>query len=541
MGIKHYVTDRRILLLIVIIASLAALDVVYGIHFGIEFVGGTQIPVTLATPVNPEQMSNLTSILQQRVSTFGLKEVTIEGIGNDQIYVIIPSVSGPEINSTINIIDSQGIFDGVVNGKGALNGSSILSGSIGAVPATQVGTNVSWAVNFYVTTQGAKHFGSTVFGQANQPIYMFLDRPTKAIVLLNSSLLSYQQSGQINTFSQSSELSAITIATEFGNRTIPVEVLNPTASNWNSLYSYFASHNSTYKEVIVAKSTPASIKSDLKKLNYTVVQVSSFNMTPTFESTGTSLSSTSVFVSTWPAIGLLSAPILSPEITNGSAGLSYQISGYAPTTLSLQQKISFADNQSKTIASILSGGALPVHVIVDTPTTIKPTLGSEFLVISGAAALLAIIAVAIFITIRYRNIFLIVPILLTTFAELFIIVSIIGLIGTIDLAAVAGMIAVVGTGVDAQIIITDEVLQGNKDQSIKSRFGNAFNIIWINAGLLVLAMLPLLFSTSLVTIIGFAESTILGALLGVLITRPAYGAIIRRRYEGKEEQSANKV
>ena len=43
-------------------------------------------------------------------------------------------------------------------------------------------------------------------------------------------------------------------------------------------------------------------------------------------------------------------------------------------------------------------------------------------------------------------------------------------------------------------------------------------------------MLPLFFSTSLVSVIGFAEATIIGALLSVLITRPAYGAILSKRY-----------
>jgi preprotein translocase subunit SecD len=38
-------------------------------------------------------------------------------------------------------------------------------------------------------------------------------------------------------------------------------------------------------------------------------------------------------------------------------------------------------------------------------------------------------------------------------------------------------------------------------------------------------MVPLLFS-GMVEIIGFAISTILGALLGLLISRPAYAAII---------------
>jgi Preprotein translocase subunit SecD len=121
--------------------------------------------------------------------------------------------------------------------------------------------------------------------------------------------------------------------------------------------------------------------------------------------------------------------------------------------------------------------------------------------------------------------------MLTTFFELFIIFSVIGLVGTIDLSAVAGMIAIVGTGVDAQIIITDEVLAGfGKHGTTRILLGNAFYIVWADAMLLVIAMVPLFFSTSLVQVIGFSESTIIGALLGVLITRPAYGAIIGKHY-----------
>jgi len=252
--------------------------------------------------------------------------------------------------------------------------------------------------------------------------------------------------------------------------------------------------------------------------------------------TGTQVGQTTFIVNSWPAIGLLSAPLLSPGVTNGSTGQSYQISGYAPSTLSLQDKLTYAQTESQTIASVLSGGALPVHVIVGTPTTMPPTLGKHFLYISAIAALLAVVIVSLVIMVRYRRFFLIMPIMLTTFAELFIILSIIGLIGTIDLAAVAGMIAVVGTGVDAQIIITDEIISG-KSEAIKLRLSNAFYIVWADAILLVIAMLPLLFSTSLVSIIGFSESTILGALLGVLITRPAYGAIVSIHYSGAENNA----
>jgi len=539
MATIDYAKDRRILFLLLIVLALGALDVTYGgphiLHFGIEFIGGTQIPITLGSAVTPDQMSNLISILQQRVSTFGLKQVTVEGIGNTGLYVTIPSVSASEINATIAIIDSQGVFQGIVSGREALNGSSILSGSIGSAPPSTIGSNVSWSVNFYLTPKGAAKFAKIVFGQAYQPLYLFLDRPVKTIVLLNSS---YLNSAASTGLTQSQAITTIQTAATFGNSSIPIEILNANATNWNLLRPYFASHNKTYTRVILSSSTPAPVVNALENLNYTLTYLTVQNMTPQFETIPTGTTAMINAVQTWPAIGLLSAPRLDPGVTNGTSGVSYVISGASPANLSLNAKVNFATQESKTIASILSGGSLPVKVIVGTPTTIPATLGTKFLGISGIAAILAVIAVVATIVIRYRKLFLILPIVLTVLAELFIIVSVIGLLGTIDLAAVAGMIAVVGTGVDAQIIITDEVLSRSQGSEVKSRLKSAFYIVWVDAALIIIAMLPLLFSTSLVSIIGFSESTIMGALLGILITRPAYGAIVSIHYQKGESSGA---
>ncbi len=521
MAFIDYLKDLRVITLIVIVVLLAALDLAYGVHFGIEFVGGTQIPITLEHSVDPSTMASLLNTLQQRVSTFGLKQVTVEGIGNTNVYVTVPSVSKAEIDSTINIIQSQGIFQALVSGREALNGSGIVQSTVGAPTPTLINGNATWVVTFYMTQPASVRFSKVVFGQANQPIYMFLDRPTGAILLFNSSLLS----GTVNS---SSQIQAMQQATAFGNLTIPIEFINSQGSNWANLYPFFKVNRANYTKVLLSSGTSNSVISNLTALNYSLVFFSSSNITPQFTTVATSIS-TQTLVQAWPAIGLVSEANLEPSLTNGTITQSLEITGAAPTTLGPTQKLAYATNQTKTISSILTGGALPVHVIVGTPTTIPPTLGKHFELISGEAAVLAIIAVSMVITIRYRKAFLIVPIILTTLTELFIIVSIIGLIGTIDLAAVAGMIAVIGTGVDAQIIITDEILSGS-ESTMKIRLGNAFYIIWSDAALLVIAMLPLLFSVSLVDIIGFSESTILGALLGVLITRPAYGAIVSRRY-----------
>ncbi|MEM3791574.1 MAG: hypothetical protein QXL16_02500 [Candidatus Micrarchaeaceae archaeon] len=514
-----YLKDYRIISLIFIIVALLILDLKIGLHLGIEFIGGTTIPVSLDYPANPLQLSQTISALQQRLSTFGLKEVTLEGVGNQEIYITIPNATSSEINQTIQVIESQGVFEGIVNGKEALNGSSILQSGVGVLPVTKANGTYTWGVQFVVTQGAAERFSKVVFGEANKPIYMFLDRPSKAILLLNQSLLSKQ-------YNLSNEINAMNNAATFGNSTIPILIY----TNPNSALQFLKAHNSTYKRVI-AYGINQSLEESIKKLNYTLIISSPSNMTPQFSEISLPNGSVELFVSSWPAIGLLSAPVLNPSITNGSVSEEYEISGVAPLNMSPEEQFAYANQQAKEIASILSGGSLPIPVIVQRPYYTPPTLGKHFEYVSGIAGVLSIAGVMALISTRYRKLKLIFPIFLTTASELFIIISIIGLVGTIDIPAVAGIIAVVGTGVDAQIIITDELIR--KEGSLKMRYGNAFYIIWVDALLLIIAMLPLLFSTSLVSIIGFAEATILGALIGVLLTRPAYAAIVSKMFEEK--------
>ena len=95
-------------------------------------------------------------------------------------------------------------------------------------------------------------------------------------------------------------------------------------------------------------------------------------------------------------------------------------------------------------------------------------------------------------------------------------------------AAGTGMLAAIGVSVDAQIVVTDELLK--KEEETRKRMEKAFGIITTSVMVAVVAMLPLLLLSGLVEIIGFATATILGSLLGLFITRPAYGAIAERLF-----------
>jgi len=250
---------------------------------------------------------------------------------------------------------------------------------------------------------------------------------------------------------------------------------------------------------------------------FVVLVVPDDEISPTITQMGTG----DFIVDEWKAVGLLSSPTLNPSVTVGTPNYGYIISGGAEGVG--QERQIDAYQKSKSIESILKGGALPIQISLGSRTTIPAPLGEEFLRLSIIGVFLALIAISIFVSLRYRKTKILLPIIAISVSELIILLSILGSF-TIDLAAMAGIIAAIGVGVDAQIVITDELLKKNQG-SPKDRLENAFSIITINVTVAIFAMLPLLFS-GMVEVIGFAISTILGSLLGFLISRPAYAALI---------------
>lgn len=183
----------------------------------------------------------------------------------------------------------------------------------------------------------------------------------------------------------------------------------------------------------------------------------------------------------------------------------------------------------KNLQTILITGSLPVKLNVVNMDTISPTLGNEFVRSTFVMAIIAAIAVIAVIFAKYREFRITVPIAITLLSEILIILGVAALIGwNIDLAAIAGIIVAVGTGVDDQIVITDETLRGEAHiMNWKEKFKRAFSIIMVAYALTVVAMIPLLFAGAGL-LKGFAITSILGVSVGVFITRPAYAAIVER-------------
>lgn len=494
------------------IVLLAALNIgVHGMNFGIDFVGGTRIPVLLDHPVDESTMDEMVQTIKSRASTLGLKEVKARALGDSIINVEIASSDEETISFIESTLSQQGVYLGVIDGKVAVSGENIYRTSIRAMgPAELAQQRADWGVAFAVDREGAEEFADAARNKGDYPIYMFLDRPDDVFLFYERDSFRSQM------FPDSGEKESIGSLEDMlmleGERDIPVYLIEDMPENLT------APTNLT--RAFVSDSVSESIKQDLENRGFTVVELNESVMTPEFTRTRSGV----LIVTKLEAVGLLTAPLLGGGITSGSLNYNYVVTGSVQETdPALKQQESIA--RVKSIESILKGGALPVQISLGSRTTLPAALGSEFLKLSLMGIAIALVFISVLIGVRYRNLRATAPIVIISLAELLILLSILGSF-TIDLAAMAGILAAIGVGVDAQIVITDELLKRD-DRSTAEKVDLAFGIIRTNAIVAVFSMVPLLFS-GLVEIIGFAISTMLGALLGYMLTRPAYAAIVEK-------------
>jgi preprotein translocase subunit SecD len=246
-----------------------------------------------------------------------------------------------------------------------------------------------------------------------------------------------------------------------------------------------------------------------------------------------------------------------------------------PTISTGGQSEAEARQEMQDLQAILQSGRLPAPVRVDSISSLTSSLGSSFMQASILSILGSLVAVGFLIYVRYRNPKLVVPIVFTGASEVLILMGLwFSTVATLSLSAVAGIIAAVGTGVDDQIIITD---QSDRDtvKGWKQRMKTAFFVIFTSAASTIGAMTPILspsFSTIMIGAAGvgligynrytrnsnphyiaigaaaiaisvfvsqlslsaaalseiheFASTTIVGIMVGIAVTRPAYAKIL---------------
>lgn len=276
--------------------------------------------------------------------------------------------------------------------------------------------------------------------------------------------------------------------------------------------------------------------------------------------------------------GYLKSPIVL-YLDNGPVtdlSIASDLAGRVLTEISIEgfrQERKEAVAERSALQSILKAGALPVGLEIANIESVSAGLGSNFMESAARSAVFAVLAVAVVVTVRYRSLKIALPMVLTSVGEVVILLGVsargnslpwagalllslalillayqkkihvdfLDLFGvflipvmavflswTIDLAVIAGTIAFIGTGISQMIIISDEVSRSRLVPiSPWEKIKKAFAMVFASAMTVISAMFALLFiGVGLVK--GFAITSIVGVLIGVLITRPAYSQIVER-------------
>ena len=190
-------------------------------------------------------------------------------------------------------------------------------------------------------------------------------------------------------------------------------------------------------------------------------------------------------------------------------------------------------DEARNLAVNLRAGVMPAQLDIGAGEVsfVSAQQGDQFRFLAFIIGILATLTVATSVSLRYGNMKIAAPMLITAGAEVIILLAISSVLNyPIDIAVIAGFVAVIGTGVDDLIIIADQVMGGENpatsDKIFERRFRKALWIILGAAGTTILALGPLAI-LELNELQGFAIFTIIGVIAGVLLTRPAYGDMLR--------------
>ena len=209
----------------------------------------------------------------------------------------------------------------------------------------------------------------------------------------------------------------------------------------------------------------------------------------------------------------------------GSSTTQIAISG-SGTGTTRAEAFDDATTSMKQLQTVLISGSLPFKLKIEKLDTISPLLGKQFISTILIAGLAAITAVGLLVFLRYRNFKFSLAVLITSLSEVLIILGFSALFNrNLDLPAIAGIIAAIGTGVDSQIIILDEAQITNL--SLREKIKRAFFIILGTYVTTLFALLPLIWAGAGL-LKGFAITTIIGISVGVFITRPAFAEIVKK-------------
>jgi len=522
---------KVLLMLAFLLFSFATIGL-RGLQFGIDFRGGTLFQIELAEPIqNIDERARVVQTIQQRLDWTGLRDISVNFFGDEFVIAQVAESDPETIERIESLLKKQGVFESMIDGNTIFSGEDIIE--MPKDPAKgyslyKEGSGVRWVLPFVLKSTAARSFTEMAFHKCElvsfspetgreydcQKTYFFIDRPEDAVLVMPKSLYLADKDLLLQGIPGEGIAEATDIDEILSNARVPDFLVEKDLLSEQQLQDLEALSQER-PIAIIPESLEESAKQQLASKGFELREIPVEGGIP--------------FV--FDAVGMRSIIGLSEGVAqmdvasfeNAEIMDKLQIFGFATTREQAIQRRS-------DLEILLQSGSLSVSVKSISKETISPLLGENFLLNAGLIGLIALLVVALVLFLRYRVLKLTLPIVFIGLSEVIITVAIASLISRFDLGAVAGILAAVGTGVDHQIIITDELKRGETDStgSLASRAKRAFFIIMAAATTTIATMLPIiLIGFGLGRLVGFAITTTIGVLVGTLITRPAFGEIAK--------------
>ena len=538
-------SNWRVILMGVVIA-ISLLSIVFnGIALGVDFNGGTIFQIELDESVTPEQMTTITAVMGERIDAFGLKDTKVTSLGDKFVSAQTAETDPERVEELESLLKTQGKFEATLNGEILFAGKDIIQ--VFKDPAQGYGLTtgspgqpVQWQLPFLLSQSAGEKFSHGVFHKCTavsfnqqsgsvydcEKTYFFIDRPSQSVLIIPESTFSKDSSMLLAGNVLENVPSETDIDELLVNANLPFVVVSGTGfseSQLTQLTNLF-SENPT---AIIPENFPTAQTQELEEIGFTIKEIPQASPTIPW---------------VWSIVGARQVISVTPGIANLDPYVESPANAHIFSQLVITGSGSNEENalhELKALEVLLQTGSLPVGIKSISKETISPLLGEEFLFNTLIIGLAGLVVVSLIIYLRYRISKLVLPILLTGISEIIITLGLISILKiNLDLASVAGILAAVGTGVDDQIIITDELLKGEvaTSDNLKNRSKKAFFIIVATASTAIVTMLPiLLLSFGFGKLRGFALTTILGILIGIIITRPAFSVFLQELLKGEQK------
>lgn len=468
--------------------------------------------------VSSSTIDEVTHSLALRVDPYGTLGTQFTSVGANLVRfeVALP------IERAKELLGQQGRLEIFIEDNLVLFGEDITS--VGSVQL-DVQSN-SYSVPFDLSQNGANKWASASAGKVDHPTAIYLDRPSdEKVMLFDEGLLNGLQGMTYDENRMMFFLPAATLGTNIiGGVYLNVTSVKTDVNSMSPATLEFLRGEFGVKRTVILLGNRGdfseNIITTIENLGYPSPE--NFSKRPN-EATIDWVERIFGLKST-PAItdAVAGKPLTSMVITTGGNSDA-------------------ARKRAEDLKIVLSQ-RLPVGISFESQESLDPRLGKEFMSQAIRAISIAILGVGVLVYLRYRHLKISAAIMGTMLSELVVTLGMASAFGwTIGLPEIGGLIAIVGSGVNHQIIITDEVIRGAlahaRKVGLKGRISRAFTIIFAAAATVIAAMVSLA-AVGFGVMRGFALITMAGVLLAVILTRPVYARVLSYIMESEKPEIA---